>query len=64
LIVAGACGAIAVFFVFVSDFGKAFVAAAAGGVAWFLNYRAQLRESLSVDEQQEEDIDSDDEEES
>ena len=46
LIFAAACGLLAVYFVIVSDFDKAFVAAAAGAVCWFLNYRQQIKESL------------------
>jgi hypothetical protein len=57
----GVCGALAVFFVIKDDFEKAFVAAAAGAVCWFLNYRMHLKESLpredeSNDEESDEEI--------
>jgi hypothetical protein len=42
IIAAAFGGAAAVFFVIRDDFDKAFIAAALGAVAWFLNYRAQL----------------------
>ena len=57
---AGACVVVAVFFVFRDDYDKAFVAAAAGAVCWFLNYRQQLRASLPKENL--EDEESDDEE--
>ena len=46
IIVAAIGGATALFFVLRDDYEKAFVAAAAGAVAWFLNYRVRLRETL------------------
>ena len=58
IILAGVGGACAVVFVFRGDYEKAFVAAAAGAVCWFLNYRWQLRESLaSREEEHQEDED-------
>lgn len=51
---AAAGGLMAVFFVFREDFDKAFVAAAAGAVCWFLNYRQQLREKLPKEEDDQE----------
>jgi len=58
-IILAATGAIlAAVFVFRGDFEKAFVAAAAGAVCWFLNYRQQLRATLpSEDEENEDDED-------
>lgn len=50
----------ALFFAFQEDYEKAFVAAAAGAVCWFLNYRQQLRESLAAHEKSE-DEESDEE---
>jgi hypothetical protein len=50
MIMAGVCGVVALFFVFRSDYEKAFVVAAVGAVCWFLNYRQQLRESLAAHE--------------
>ncbi|HYV12394.1 MAG TPA: hypothetical protein VE980_15960 [Pyrinomonadaceae bacterium] len=58
MILAGVGGVIAVVFVFRGDYEKAFVAAAAGAVCWFLNYRQQLRATLpSDDEDNQEDED-------
>ena len=57
MILAGACGLLAVYFVLKENYENAFVAAAAGAVCWLLNYRQQIRESLpkEEDEEQEED---------
>jgi hypothetical protein len=57
MILAGACGLLAVYFVVKENYENAFVAAAAGAVCWLLNYRQQIRESLpkEEDEEQEED---------
>jgi hypothetical protein len=44
LIVAGVCIFVAAYFLWRRDFDTAFVIAALGAVAWFLNYRAQLKE--------------------
>jgi hypothetical protein len=58
MILAGVGGVVASVFVFRGDFEKAFVAAAAGAVCWFLNYRQQLRSTLpSDDEENQEDED-------
>ena len=64
MILAGACGLFAVYFVLTGNYENAFVAAAAGAVCWLLNYRQQLRESLPKeveDEEQEEENESDEE---
>jgi hypothetical protein len=62
IILAGAGGLLAVYFVLRGDYEKAFVAAAAGAVCWLLNYRQQLRESMpKEDEEYEEDEESDEE---
>ena len=45
-ILAAVFAAIAVYFVVVSNYERAFVAAAAGACAWLLSFRAQLREKL------------------
>ena len=63
MIMAGACGVVALFFVFRSDYEKAFVTAAVGTVCWFPNYRQQVRESLATheeteDEESDEEVDS------
>jgi hypothetical protein len=58
MILAGVGGVLAVVFVFRGDYEKAFVAAAAGAVCWFLNYRQQLRATLpNEDEENQEDED-------
>jgi len=62
MILAGAGGLLAVYFVIQENYEKAFVAAAAGAVCWVLNYRQQIRESMPADdEQNEEDEESDEE---
>ena len=60
MILAGVGGVIAAVFVFRGDYEKAFVAAAAGAVCWFLNYRQQLRATLPTED--EEDQEDEDEE--
>lgn len=58
IVVSALCGATAVFFVVRDDFEKMFIAAVLGAVAWFLSYRARLRETLRVlDEKDTEDED-------
>jgi membrane protein implicated in regulation of membrane protease activity len=47
LIVSGVSIVVAAYFLLLRDFDTAFVVAAAGAVAWFLNYRAQLKEITS-----------------
>ena len=46
MILAGVCIIAAAFFMVRRDLANAFVAAALGLVAWFLNYRAQLKEII------------------
>ena len=53
LILIGACGVAATYFAFKNDFEKVFVAAALGGVAWILNYRAVLKSQLNDDDEEE-----------
>jgi membrane protein implicated in regulation of membrane protease activity len=48
LIIAGGCVAVAAVFLLRGDFDIAFVVAAAGMVAWFLNYRMQVRAALTA----------------
>ena len=55
-------GVLAAVFVFRGEFENAFVAAAAGAVCWFLNYRVQLKQRLaSRNEEFEDDEESDEE---
>jgi hypothetical protein len=62
MILAGAGGLLAIYFVIQENYEKAFVAAAAGAVCWVLNYRQKIRESMPPDdEQNEEDEESDEE---
>jgi len=51
IILAAALGIVAIYFVIVADYDKAFVAAAAGAVCWFLNYRQQIKESLRKEDE-------------
>jgi hypothetical protein len=61
LIVAGGCVAVAAVFLLQGDFDRAFVVAAVGMVAWFLNYRMQVRERLTaMDAAQEENVEVND----
>ena len=60
IILAGVGGVLAAVFVFRGDYEKAFVAATAGAVCWFLNYRQQLRETVASRE--EENVEDEDEE--
>ncbi len=46
--VAGGCVAVAGVFMLRGDFDSAFVVAAAGMVAWFLNYRMQMKAALAA----------------
>jgi hypothetical protein len=48
MIVAGIGIVVAGFFLLRRDFDTAFVIAALGMVAWFLNYRAQMKEALAA----------------
>lgn len=51
IILAAALGVLAIYFVVVADYEKAFVAAAAGAVCWFLNYRQQIKASLRKEDE-------------
>ena len=62
MIVAGACGLLAVYFVLKENYENAFVAAAAGAVCWILSYRQQIRESLPKEDDEEEEVEEPDEE--
>ena len=62
MILAGACGVLAVYFVFQESYENAFVAAAAGAVCWLLNYRQQVRESLRKEDEQNQEEEEPDEE--
>jgi len=62
MILAGACGTAAVFFVVMDAYEKAFVAAASGAVCWFLNYRQKVRASLPMEEEQSSEDEESDEE--
>ncbi|HZN01351.1 MAG TPA: hypothetical protein VFB70_18255 [Pyrinomonadaceae bacterium] len=55
IILAAALGVVAIYFVIVADYEKAFVAAAAGAVCWFLNYRQQIKESLRREDESKDD---------
>ena len=55
IILAAALGVVAIYFVIVADYEKAFVAATAGAVCWFLNYRQQIKESLRREDESKDD---------
>ena len=48
MILSGVCIAVAAFFMLRRNFDSAFVIAALGLVAWFLNYRAQMKEIITA----------------
>ena len=54
MILAGVAIVVAGVFLWRRDFDKAFVIAALGMVAWFLNYRAQMKEIAATAEPEEE----------
>jgi len=53
MILAGTCIIVAAFFLLRGSFDEAFVMAALGLVAWFLNYRAQMKGIIAAAELQE-----------
>ena len=55
IILAAALGVVAIYFVIVADYEKAFVAATAGAVCWFLNYRQHIKESLRREDESKDD---------
>jgi hypothetical protein len=54
LIAAAGCGVVALYFAYVGNYDNAFVAAALGGVSWILSYRAQLKQNLKDEDEEEE----------
>ena len=54
IIAAALCAGTAVFFALRGEYDNAFMAAVLGAVAWFLNYRTQLREKLGDTDQADE----------
>ncbi|MCA1575013.1 MAG: hypothetical protein LC770_10850 [Acidobacteria bacterium] len=58
LIVAGGCVAVAAVFLLRGDFDRAFVVAAVGMLAWFLNYRMQVKAALTAKDSDQEQSDS------
>ena len=60
LILAGCCIVVAAVFLLRGNFDAAFVVAAVGMVAWFLNYRMQVREQLAARDSQEENVEVND----
>lgn len=53
MIVAGVCIVVAAFFILRGDLNTAFVVAALGIVAWFLNYRIQMKAIVTAAEMEE-----------
>jgi len=60
MIMAAMGGVVAVSLVLLENYDRAFVAAAAGAVCWFLSYRQQVRATLASED--EEDVEESDEE--
>lgn len=58
IIASGLCGIAAVVFIVGQDYDKAFIAAAVGAVAWFLNYRTRLRERFKDTDETDENDDA------
>ena len=56
-------GLIAVLLVLRENYDKAFVAAAAGAVCWFLSYRQQVRAKIASEEEQRDEDDEESDEE-
>ena len=50
MIIAGLCIAVAAVFMFRGDFPSAFVVATIGMIAWFLNYRGQVKAQLDAED--------------
>jgi uncharacterized membrane protein YedE/YeeE len=60
MVLAGLCIAVAAVFMFRGDFSAAFVVAAIGMIAWFLNYRSQMKAiTEAADSQRDESIETD-----
>jgi hypothetical protein len=55
IILAAALGVVAIYFVILAEYEKAFLAAAAGAVCWFLNYRQHIKESLRREDENKDD---------
>lgn len=51
LIAAAVCGVVTLYFAYKGNYDNAFVAAALGGCAAFLNYRAHLKQKFKDDEE-------------
>ena len=52
MIIAGLCIAVAAVFMFRGDFPTAFVVAVIGMLAWFLNYRSQMKALTAAEDSQ------------
>ena len=62
-IVAALLAATAVAWLVVENFDRAFLFAAAGAIAWFLSYRAHLKEKLAANETEKRETDEETDEE-
>ncbi|HKZ78004.1 MAG TPA: hypothetical protein VJ124_06735 [Pyrinomonadaceae bacterium] len=60
MIVAGTCITVAAGFMLLGNFATAFVIATVGIVAWFLNYRMQMKEVTTAAELQHKQTESED----
>ncbi len=54
MIVSWVCFTIGVTFLYRGDLDKAFIAGVIGCVAWFLSYRMQMKELVTLDDEQSE----------
>jgi hypothetical protein len=63
MILAAVGGVVAVFLVLQENYDKAFVAAVAGAVCWFLSYRQQVRATLASEDEEIEEVDEESDEE-
>jgi hypothetical protein len=63
MILAGTCIVVAAFFLLRGNLDAAFVTAAVGLVAWFLNYRMQMKRLIATADQREDGNNEDEEQE-
>ena len=63
MILSAVGGVVAVFLVLQENYDKAFVAAAAGAVCWFLSYRQKVRAALPSEEEEIPEVDEESDEE-
>jgi hypothetical protein len=65
MVIAGFCILVAGVFIWRRDFNTAFIIAIAGVIAWFMNYRIQMKGiSAIADEERDRSVEKDDEQDS